>query len=182
MSMKFKREFAMPNAETFSIAPISRLLDRWLSPEIESPVIVDPFARNSARGTVTNDLNPATGAQFHLLAESFVANHVPNCSADAVLFDPPYSPRQIAECYQQVGRPCSTQDTQNARLYKLVKDGLDRMLKVGGIAICCGWNSMGFGIGRGYEMLEILLVPHGAAHNDTIVTVERKSGHTSEAE
>ena len=27
-------------------------------------------------------------------------------------------------------------------------------------------------------MLEILLVPHGAAHNDTIVTVERKGGKT----
>ena len=27
---------------------------------------------------------------------------------------------------------------------------------------------------RGYELLEVLLVPHGGAHNDTIVTVERK--------
>ena len=91
-----------------------------------------------------------------------------------VLFDPPYSPRQIQECYQQIGREVTTQDTQNARLYKRVKDGLDRMLKPGGIAICCGWNSMGFGLKRGYELLEILMVPHGAAHNDTIVTVERK--------
>jgi hypothetical protein len=33
---------------------------------------------------------------------------------------------------------------------------------------------MGFGIKRGYEMLENLLVPHSAAHNDTIITVERK--------
>lgn len=93
----------------------------------------------------------------------------------AVLFDPPYSPRQIAECYQQVGRPCGTKDTQNARIYKEVKDGLDKILRPGGIAICCGWNSMGFGLNRGYELLEILLVPHGAAHNDTIVTVERKA-------
>lgn len=35
---------------------------------------------------------------------------------------------------------------------------------------------MGFGLKRGYELLEVLLVPHGAAHNDTIVTVERKIG------
>lgn len=170
----FLRQFAMPNAETFSIGPIAKLLDRWLPLEIEDPVIVDPFARNSTRATVTNDLNPTTKAQFHLLAEEFVVNHLPDGSADAVLFDPPYSPRQIAECYQQIGRVVTAQDTQNARLYKSVKDGLDRMLKVGGIAICCGWNSMGFGLGRGYEMLEVLLVPHGAAHNDTIVTVERK--------
>jgi hypothetical protein len=174
--VEFSREFAMPNAETFSIGPIARLLDKWLPMALESAVIVDPFARNSGRGTVTNDLNPNTQAQFHLLAEAFVMNHVQSQTADAVLFDPPYSPRQIAECYQQVGRKCSTQETQNARLYKTVKDGLHRMLKPGGIAICCGWNSMGFGLGRGYEMLELLLVPHGAAHNDTIVTVERKVG------
>lgn len=171
---RMSRQFAMPNAETFSILPISRLLDKWLPLPLASPVIVDPFARNSTRGTVTNDLNPTTSAQFHLLAEEFVQNHVPNATADVVLFDPPYSPRQIAECYQQVGRKCSTEDTQNARLYKVVKDGLSRMLRDGGIAICCGWNSMGFGIDRGYELLEVLLVSHGAAHNDTIVTIERK--------
>lgn len=171
---EFKREFAMGNAETFSLPPVRRLLDRWLPAPLESPVIVDPFARNSKRGTVTNDLNPQTSAEFHMLAEEFVANHVSDATADAVLFDPPYSPRQIAECYQQIGRKAGTQDTQNARLYKSVKDGLDRMLKPTGIAICCGWNSMGFGLTRGYEMLEILMVPHGGAHNDTIVTVERK--------
>lgn len=159
----------MGNPETFSLPPVARLLDRYLA---DAKVIVDPFARNSKRGTLTNDLNPATAAEYHLTAEDFVEQVM--ASADAVLFDPPYSPRQIAECYQKIGRKCSTEDTQNARLYRRVKDGLDRMLKPNGIAICCGWNSMGFGIKRGYEMLEILLVPHGAAHNDTIITVERK--------
>jgi len=163
--------FAMPNSETFSLPPVNALLNRWLG---DAMVIVDPFARNSKRATVTNDLNPATDAEFHMLAEEFVDNHVGDGEADAVLFDPPYSPRQIAECYQQIGRKAGTQDTQNSRLYKRVKDGLDRMLRPGGVAICCGWNSLGFGLTRGYEMLEILLVTHGGAHNDTIVTVERK--------
>lgn len=36
------------------------------------------------------------------------------------------------------------------------------------------WNSGGFGKNLGFEMIEILLVPHGGHHNDTIVTVERK--------
>jgi hypothetical protein len=161
----------MPNTETFLLPPVASLLDRWLA---DREVIVDPFARNSKRGTITNDLNPDTSATFHMLAEEFV--ETVKVDADAVLFDPPYSPRQIAECYQQVGRVCGTQDTQNARLYKHVKDGLDRILRPGGIAICCGWNSMGFGLGRAYKLLEVLLVPHGAAHNDTIVTVEQKIG------
>ena len=172
--MIWSREFAMPNAETFSLPPVARLLDKWLA---DVDVVIDPFARNSTRGTLTNDLNPNTTAQYHLLAEEFVNNDLFDAEcAGAVLFDPPYSPRQIAECYQQVGRVCGVKETQNARLYKTVKGGLDRLLRIGGIAICCGWNSMGFGIGRGYEMLEILLVMHGAAHNDTIVTVERKGG------
>lgn len=170
--MKFNRVFAMPNPDTFSIKPIAELLDRCLKAD---QVIIDPFARNSKRGTVTNDLNPNTRATFHLLAEDFVRTLTPDTS-DVVLFDPPYSPRQISEVYQQVGRPCSTKETQNARLYKVVKDGLDQSLKPKGIAICCGWNSLGFGKTRGYEMLEILLVTHGGAHNDTIVTVERKRG------
>lgn len=168
--MRFDREFAMPNADTFSLPPVMRLLDRWLT---EGMVVIDPFARNAKRGTITNDLNPETSAQHHLPADEFVAG-LNGTRADAVLFDPPYSPRQIAEVYQQIGRYCGTQDTQNARLYKTVKNGLDRVLKPEGIAVCFGWNSLGFGLKRGYEMLEILMVTHGGAHNDTLVTVERK--------
>jgi hypothetical protein len=161
----------MPNAETFSLPPVAALLDRYL---VHGMVVIDPFARNSKWGTITNDLNPSTSSQYHMLAEDFVEKYADEWEADCVLFDPPYSPRQIAECYQQVGRKATIVDTQNARLYKRVKDGLDRMLKPCGIAICCGWNSLGFGLTRGYEVTEVLLVTHGGAHNDTIVTVERK--------
>lgn len=170
--MIFSREFAMSNSETFSLPPVARLLAKWLPSMAHGAIIVDPFARNSKKANLTNDLNPATSAQFHMLAEEFVETQ--HISADAVLFDPPYSPRQIAEVYQQIGRECGTEETQSARLYKRVKDGLDRMLRPDGIAICCGWNSMGFGLKRGYDLLEVLIVPHGGAHNDTIVTVERK--------
>ncbi len=166
---KFIREFAMPNSETFSLAPVSALLHRWI---LSGHVVVDPFARNSKWGTISNDLNPDTDAEFHMLAEEFV--EIVKVRADVVLFDPPYSPRQITEVYQRIGLACSTEQTQSGRLYKRVKDGLDKILNPGGIAICCGWNSLGFGIRRGYELLEVLMVPHGGAHNDTIVTVERK--------
>jgi hypothetical protein len=161
----------MPDSNTFSQKPIAALLQRWLS---SGMVIVDPFARNSLWGTVTNDLNPETKASSHLPADEFISS-LNGTRADAVLFDPPYSPRQIAECYQQIGRPCGREDTQNARLYKTVKQGLNHILKLEGIAICCGWNSLGMGLSNNFEMLEILLVTHGGAHNDTIVTVERKS-------
>lgn len=157
------RAWAMPSPATFSIPPISALLDRWLS---ECSVVIDPFCGDSLRGTLRNDLRNGMEATTRL--------DTLQMRADAVLFDPPYSPRQISEVYKSVGLAVGMRETQSARLYKNVKDRMDELLKPNGIAICCGWNSAGFGKVRGYELLEILLVAHGGAHNDTIVTVERK--------
>ena len=39
--------------------------------------------------------------------------------------------------------------------------------------ISCGCNSGGIGKTLGFKIEEILLVPHGGPHNDTIITVER---------
>lgn len=158
------RAWAMPSPATFSIPPISELLDRWLK---DCAVVVDPFAGDSLRGTIRNDLRDGMEAVAFL-------DSLNGCRADAVLFDPPYSPRQISEAYKRVGLEVGVRETQNGRLYRDVKDRLDRILKPGGIAICCGWNSAGFGKVRRYQLEEILLVAHGGAHNDTIVTVERK--------
>lgn len=162
----------MPNPDTFSIPPIADVLRFYL---VGCGVVVDPFARNSRVATHRNDLNPETCADWHLPADGFCATMVERgVIADAVLFDPPYSPRQIAEVYAKVGISASTQDTQNAALYKRVRDGLDAILRPGGVAISCGWNSAGFGKDRGYNVEEILMVAHGGAHNDTIVVIERK--------
>jgi hypothetical protein len=161
------RAWAMPSPDTFSIPPVAHLLERWLE---HRAVIVDPFARNSTAGTVRNDLNPSTSAEYHMDAREFLRTLT--LRADAVLFDPPYSPRQISEVYQQVGRSCSTEDTQNARLYRECRDLAADILCQGGVAISCGWNSAGFGKERGFTLREVLIIAHGGAHNDTIVTVE----------
>lgn len=169
-AVEITRKWAMPSGDTFSIGPIAALLRRWLSGRT---VIVDPFAKSSGWGTITNDLDPGTTAMHHMDARDFLAT-LPDGSADAFLFDPPYSPRQISELYRHVGRTVGSSDTQNARLYREVKDHAHRILLAGGLVICCGWNSNGMGQTRGYDMQEILLVAHGGAHNDTIVTVESK--------
>ena len=176
--VSMSRAWAMPSADTFSIPPIAAFLDRWLA---GAGVIVDPFARNSRRGTLTNDLNPDTAAAHHSDAEMFVQTlcFEGQVEADAVLFDPPYSPRQMSEVYQMVG-VTGMASTQNARLYRAVRAGLDAILKPGGIALSFGWNSAGFGKTYGYEQLEILLVAHGGAHNDTICVAERKPLAASE--
>ena len=166
-----RRAWAMPNADTFSVPPIREFVERWLE---GCEVIVDPFARNSRFGTIRNDLNPDTDAEWHMDADEFcymLARQ--DLQADAVIFDPPYSPRQMSEVDQKVGSR-GADSTQNARLYKAVRDGLNYLLKPGGIALSFGWNSAGFGERRGYERLELLLVAHGGAHNDTICVAERK--------
>lgn len=85
-----------------------------------------------------------------------------------ILFDPPFSPRQVKEAYQGFG-PCDT----TRRFYSSRKREAARVLKMGGIAIVCGWNSLGLGIKNGMELVEVLMVNHGD-QNDTIVTVGRK--------
>lgn len=94
--------------------------------------------------------------------------------ADVVIFDPPYSPRQISECYKSVGLEVGMKETQSALLYKRVRDAIDFIAKPGTKVLSFGWNSVGMGITRSYRLDEILLVCHGWAHNDTICLCETK--------
>jgi hypothetical protein len=92
---------------------------------------------------------------------------------DFVLYDPPYSPRQVSECYKKFGKTVNMQTTQ-ASFWSNLKKEIERITKSNGIVISFGWNTNGIGKTKGFEIIEILLVAHGGAHNDTICTVERK--------
>lgn len=172
--MIFSRAWAMPNHNTFSIPPIRRLIDRHYSPD--DGCWLDPFSRNSPFGhqanMLTNDLDPNTEAKSHLEALEFLRGR-DDASTDGVLFDPPYSPRQISECYKSIGRAVHMQDTQSS-FYGDRKREVARVVKPGGKVLCFGWNSGGIGKTHGFELIEVLLVAHGGAHNDTICTVECK--------
>lgn len=163
----------MPNAATFAIQPISEFVRKYLD---KSKVSVDPFARNCTWATHTNDIDRNTSAQTHMDAEEFLDYLCKNgIVADLVLFDPPYSPRQISEHYKAAGLEVGAQDTQNARLYRRVRNAIDRIIAPDGIVLSFGWQSLGMGLSRGYLPLEILLVPHGGGHNDTICFAEKKT-------
>ena len=164
------RVWAMPNSRTFEIPPIRDLIHRYLH-----GVSIDPFARNSLLATYTNDLNPYTRAQTHRRAWLFLQNLSElGIRADTVLFDPPYSPMQISECYRYARLTVNKTSTQNTALYKRCRDILVDLCKPNAFMLSFGWNSAGMGKTRGFELLEILLVAHGGVHNDTICTVERK--------
>lgn len=160
----------MPSKDTFSIHPIGSLVKRYLGC---AEVSVDPFARNKRWATYTNDLNPETKAQFHLDALEFLEMlKQQKVKADVVIFDPPYSMRQVKECYAGIGIDKVPFD--KTRGWRRERDLLSDLLKPNGIALSFGWNSQGLGKKRGFDLIEILLVSHGREHNDTICTVERK--------
>ncbi len=173
MTMQFSRCFAMPSADTFGIKPIGEFVQRYLA---VAEVSVDPFARNRDWATYTNDINPNTSAQSHHDAEAFLVELAgKGITASLVLFDPPYSPRQVSEHYRAAGIPVTGEDTQNGRLYRRVRNAIDKIVSPGGVVLSFGWQSVGMGVGRGYELIETMLVAHGGGHNDTICIAERKS-------
>ena len=145
--MKIDRVWAMPNKQTFQIKPIRDLIEE----EKVDGVGIDPFP-------------------FDYTVDVLEYLHeFGNESVDFGLFDPPYSPRQSKECYKGIGK----YDTKNST-WGGWKDEMARVIKRGGKCISFGWNSGGLGKNRGFEIIRIRLVPHGAMHNDTICTVEER--------
>ena len=167
--LTINRTRSMPNSRTFDIPPIKNLVEKYTR---NANVIIDPFANESKYGTITNDLNKKFQTTFHLDALDFL-RLIETESADCVLYDPPYSLRQVKECYEGVGIAVASEHTK-ASWRSSHLDEIQRILKPNGVCLCLGWNSNGVGKKRGFEILEILLVAHGGSKNDTICTVERK--------
>lgn len=169
-SIRIERIWSMPNKNTFEILPIKALLED----EVDlSKYWIDPFANRNKVASVTNDLNLEYDTDYHLDALDFL-KLFEDASVDGVLYDPPYSPRQVSECYNDVGYTV-TWDTTKASFWGNHKREISRIVKIGGKVITFGWNSGGIGYKYGFEIERILLVPHGGWHNDTICTVEVKT-------
>ena len=171
MSTKLTRIWQMPNSNTFNKA--INLMLGWFS---SVDIFHRPFSQTyQGLLKITNDLNPDYKTDFHLDAIDFLKRFETE-SVDFVLYDPPYSLRQVSECYKGVGREVTMETTQ-ASWNTAHKSEIKRILKPNGICMCFGWNSNGIG-SSDMELVEVLLVAHGGQHNDTIVTVERKiQGH-----
>lgn len=164
-----ERKWAMPNKNTFSIKPIKELI----LDELTEGIWIDPFANSNKLATITNDLNVEYDTDYHMDALDFL-KLFPDNSIDGILYDPPYSPRQVSECYNNVGLSV-TWDTTKSSFWSNHKREISRILKLNGKVITFGWNSGGIGASNGFSIKRILLVPHGGWHNDTICTVEVKT-------
>lgn len=165
----FDRQWCMPNKKTFSIKPIAELINKHNHHDLLS---IDPFANTSRLAKITNDIDWTVGADYALDALSFLKTFADE-SVDLVLFDPPYSPRQVSECYRSLGLTVSAQDTQS-KFWGDLKKEIARITRINGKVISFGWNTNGIGKTKGFQIIEILTVAHGGNHNDTICTVEVK--------
>lgn len=117
------RAWSMPNKHTFDIKPIKELLHKYETPGIT----IDPFANKSRFATITNDLDPLYETDYNLDALDFL-KLMKDKSVDMVLYDPPYSPRQVSESYRRFNRCVNMQMTQSSYWGNHKKE-ISRLLK-----------------------------------------------------
>lgn len=165
--MQIRRVWAMPNRNTFSIKPIGDLLGRYATDNS-----IDPFANESKVAAITNDIDSEYDTDYHLNATDFM-DLFDDWSIDLVLLDPPYSSTQVMRVYRKLDKTVTGADTRSS-FWANIKNKIARVLSTEGVVISFGWNTNGMGKSRGFKVVEILMVHHGAQHNDTLVTVEKR--------
>lgn len=163
------RIWCMPNKWTFEMEPVERLLHQYMQPR--SGLWIDPFAGRSNLADVTNDFDPEKDTDYTMEATDFLQTFEDDAVDGGVLFDPPYSYEQVKRAYDNIGDSPSQEDT-STRFYALPKDEIERICADGAYVISFGWDSNGVGSTRDFEREEVMLLSHGAGHNDTICTVE----------
>jgi len=178
--MIINREWAMPNSKTFKINHIKMLIKKYLP--TAGGIVLDPFANEHSIKEImyqikyiSNDIDVSYKCDYSLEAQKFL-NLFDNNTIDLILYDPPYSQRQVKEVYTKLKKTVTKKDTQSDYWVKFKKE-IKRVLKPNGICISFGWDSNGIGKNNGFKITEILLLAHGGAHNDTICTVEIKKHH-----
>lgn len=162
--MILNREWVMPSVWTFSMKPVQKLFEAY---EVGLGWI-DPFAGEKSPAQFTNDIE-GRGNQFQMDALEFLKSRKDG-SVSGVLFDPPYSVEQCLRRYT----PKQGGTAGRAEYWAKCKDEIARITHFGSYVISFCWDSTGIGKKRGFEIVEILLLCHGACHNDTIITVDRK--------
>jgi len=165
--MKIERVWAMPNKWTFQIKPIAELLKRYNV----GKGWIDPFAGMFSPAEYTNDINPEMNANYHMDAVDFVES-LNGDNYIGCVFDPPYTLTQVSRSYKLMNKdyaPRNKIDPTGG-----FPDVKNLLAKKVGVCISFGYNSVGLGKERGFEIVEIMLVSHGGNRNDTIITVEQK--------
>jgi hypothetical protein len=160
--IEFTRIFSMPNKHTFEMKPAYDFITPHIAGKKRT---CDPFCGRSTLADSRNDL-AISGVPSEEWLQSF-----PDESMQVVLFDPPYSPRQLKECYDSIGE--TLHDTKSS-VWRIWKEEIARIIEPNGYALSFGNNSGGIGMVNGFDIERVRLIPHGGNHYDTICVAERK--------
>ena len=150
MEIKFERHWCMPSHKTFTIKPFKNLIAAELGSNY-----VDPFPYPFVKDAID------------------YLKTITDNSVDHLVFDPPYSQRQLKEKYYSAG--LSFNHPMNNSYWSNCRKEISRIVKSTGKVISFGWNTNGIGIKHGFKITKVVLVAHGSQHNDTIATVEVKN-------
>ena len=149
MKIEFERHWCMPSHKTFTIKPFKELIAAELGSNY-----VDPFPYPFVKDAID------------------YLKTIHDNSVDHLVFDPPYSQRQLKEKYHSAG--LSFNHPMNNSYWSNCRKEISRIVKSTGKVISFGWNTNGIGIKHGFKITKVVLVAHGSQHNDTIATVEVK--------
>ena len=149
MDIKFERHWCMPSHKTFTIKPFKNLIAAELGSNY-----IDPFPYPFKQDAID------------------YLKTIPDNSVDHLVFDPPYSQRQLKEKYHSAG--LSFNHPMNNSYWSNCRKEISRIVKSTGKVISFGWNTNGIGIKHKFKITKVVLVAHGSQHNDTIATVEVK--------
>lgn len=163
--MQLSRIWVMPSIWTFSMKPIQGLFAKYSV----GAGWADPFAGENSPAELTNDIE-GRGNKYQMDAFEFLSSLRDN-SLDGVLFDPPYSTEQCLRRYT----PKQGGTAGRAEYWAKCKDEIARIVKPQGVVMSFCWDTTGIGKKRGFEIEEIMILCHGACHNDTLVTIDRKA-------
>lgn len=171
-------------SEPFSNPHIRKILDKFINQKMfetdGDAIMIDPFARasftNDYPNFITNDLNRNFKTDYNFEFKDFCSLWDESVCApiDLVLFDPPYSLRQLKDCYENIGHDLPLWQTQRPW-----NDGLDLLAKwmaPRALFISLGWNTQGMGTARGFQKLAIYNFEQsgGAPRHNIQLTIEVK--------
>lgn len=165
-------DWDMPNSNTFDVKSIGDWVDKWMDKN-DDGLWVDPFDGKYRGADITNDVNEDFDTDFNMRALKFLKKFDENEINGGVIFDPPYSQRQIKEQYERAGLEVTQEDTKS-NTWSDWRDEVERICDEGAIVLYFGWDSNGIGITRGFDKKELLVVAHGGSHNDTKCLAEKK--------
>jgi hypothetical protein len=165
--MEISRQWVMPSIWTFTMKPVQELFAKYQV----GRGWADPFAGENSPAELTNDIEGRGNASQMDALEFLRTLGDIALPIQGVLFDPPYSVEQCLRRYT----PKHGGTAGRAEYWAKCKDEIARIVQPGGHAISFCWDSTGMGKKRGFEIVEIMLLCHGACHNDTIITVEVKN-------